>query len=85
MRLIPDGDTGWEPSDHLGQMRKWYGPGSFLTRGEYWRHRVELPQGKTSWTLFYTSAKKKEWGFFPDDQFCHHTKYDTLTGLCNED
>ena len=72
------------PASVAGQSFRWFGPGSILRRGAGWRHRVSLPNGKTAWTLIYTSPKVREWGFWPGDRFCHWTKYDSAIGVCNE-
>ncbi len=51
----------------IGQRRlvgKWYGPGSILYRRAEHVHRVELPPGRTSWTIVFTFPKRREWGFF---------------------
>jgi hypothetical protein len=48
--------------------RKWYGLGSWLRRPATWRHRVELEGGRKCWTLFWTSANERRWGFWcPSD------------------
>lgn len=44
-------------------IRTWYGPGSILWRPAPSPHRLELPAGRSAWTLVITSAKKREWGF----------------------
>ena len=43
--------------------RVWYGPRSILRRPCPWPHRLELPDGKTAWTLIITQKKEREWGF----------------------
>jgi hypothetical protein len=44
--------------------RRWYGPGRVLTRPAVYRHRVELPPGRDSWSLVFRGAKQKSWSFF---------------------
>lgn len=46
-----------------GTERVWCGPLSLLRRPAEWRHRVELPAGRTCWSLVWTSAKKRSWFF----------------------
>jgi hypothetical protein len=77
----------WEHSlrSEIWSKPPWYGPLTIIRRGPKWRHRLELPEGKTAWTLFFTGVKCNSWGFYPDGKYCHHSKYNTLTGLCDED
>lgn len=44
-------------------LRCWYGPGSVLRRRAECSHRVELKEGRTAWTLVFTSNRTREWGF----------------------
>lgn len=44
-------------------LRCWFGPGSVLRRSAECAHRLELPEGKTAWTLVFTANKTREWGF----------------------
>lgn len=44
-------------------VRTWHGPGSVLLRRANSWHRLELPEGKTAWTLFCTGPKVQHWGF----------------------
>jgi hypothetical protein len=88
IRQIPLHDEGWETwaSSQLGQKNKWHGVGSVLNRGAGWRHRVIVPPGKTAWSLVFTSAKVKSWGFFmKDDSFCPWKKYNSATAICEEE
>src|ERR1700683_1980705 len=56
--------------------------GDKLVRPAHWRHRLILPENRTTWTLVFTSKKVRDWGFYPGGNFCPHEKYDTKTGLC---
>lgn len=51
----------WE---HTESGRSWYRPGRLLRRPAEWRHRVELPEGRRCWTLIWTGAKVRSWGFW---------------------
>jgi hypothetical protein len=51
------------PQNEWPRERRWYGIGSLLVRPAHWTHRVELPEGKTSWSLVFTGPKRREWGF----------------------
>lgn len=46
--------------------RKWRGVGSLVLRRPADSHRLELPpwKGRTSWSLFITGPKLREWGFW---------------------
>jgi hypothetical protein len=43
--------------------RTWHGPGSILWRPAPSPHRLELPEGRSAWTLVLTGPKRREWGF----------------------
>jgi hypothetical protein len=43
--------------------RVWYGPGSILWRPAPSPHRLELPAGRSAWSLVITGPKQREWGF----------------------
>lgn len=56
-RYTPAGDLiSWE----------WHGPGSILYRPAHSWHLLELPAGRTAWTLFITGRKAQTWGFNVD-------------------
>lgn len=61
---------------YVGDSRKWYGPRSILFRRACSWHRLELPEGKTAWTLFITGRYVRKWGFMPNPSVkVEHTKY----------
>lgn len=43
--------------------RKWLRPGAVKVRSPETAHRVELPEGSESWSLFITGPRVREWGF----------------------
>lgn len=56
----------WEErydDDGLCISRRWHGPGSILWRPAGSWHRLDLPPGTTTWTLFITFKKQGSWGF----------------------
>jgi hypothetical protein len=61
-------------------VRKWYGPFSYLKRGDKWAHRVELDNDKPVWTLFLTDVKSRQWGFHTDKGWCYWKNY--FKNLC---
>lgn len=60
-------------------------PGDVLVRPAEWRHRVVLEPGKFSWNLLLVGRRRRLWGFWPNNIWCWHRKYDTNTGICNEE
>lgn len=42
----------------------WRGPGSIGFRKATALHWIELPKGKTSWSLFFHGKRTRKWGFF---------------------
>lgn len=70
--------------------RKW--PGMILDRRSAHRHRVHLIDEKPSWSLVFTSGKKRDWGFWRDGNFIPHKNFisrrcqeeqDRITGAAN--
>lgn len=62
--FTPGKGATWAPSCPVGQHRRWYGPLRLLRRPAQWRHRVELPAGRRCWTLVWTGARERSWGFW---------------------
>jgi hypothetical protein len=50
----------WEVTD-AGE--RWYGPGSVLVRRATHLHRLVLPAGQSTTTLFLHTRKRRAWGF----------------------
>lgn len=44
--------------------RKWRGPGSIVFRPADARHRLVLPIGTSSWSIFIVGRKSQSWGFY---------------------
>jgi hypothetical protein len=63
--------------DGMAQKKKWYSPFSFLKREMYWRHALELPPGKTAWSLLIMFKKEREWGFWTTTGWEHYKTYDS--------
>lgn len=55
--------------------KTWYGPGSIIRRkaGEY--HRVILPEGQITTTLFMTGQQQVDWGFLREGRFVFWREY----------
>lgn len=66
----------FESGIYVGSTRRWRGPGSIAFRRSTDWHRLDLPSGKTAWTLFITLKKRQEWGFLVQPFFkTHHEAY----------
>lgn len=50
--------------DFVYHTRRWHGPGSILFRRSTDRHRLELAESSSSWSLFITGPKAKSWFFY---------------------
>ena len=80
----------WEHADwgkpiqaaEWGVFKKWYAPGSVLFRKAKWTHRLELPPGKTCWTLVFTGKPIREWGFWTPSGWVEWFKYDPNKKQC---
>lgn len=44
-------------------------------RPAQYRHRVELINGKPSWSIFFHFTKTREWGFYPAEGFVQWNKW----------
>jgi len=58
---------------YVEQKRKW--PGMLLYRPATWRHRVELIEGRSCWTLVLRLKRFREWGFWTKEGFVHWQKW----------
>jgi len=67
----------WEVSD---AGKRWYGPGSILFRRATHLHRLTLPSGKPTTTLFLHRTKSREWGFRTDAGWVHWRAYTEARG-----
>lgn len=52
-----------ESGIYNGTRSRWHGAGSILFRRAQSWHRLEVPEGVTTWTLFITGPKRQKWGF----------------------
>lgn len=54
----------WDRSGlYLGESRQRYTAGTVLFRPAKSWHRLEVPEGETTWTLFITGPWSQKWGF----------------------
>lgn len=47
--------------------KKWKRPGSIIWHRAEDLHRLEIPEGKTTWTFFIRGPKRRSWGFATED------------------
>lgn len=53
----------------------WHGPGSVLLRSARARHRLSLPQHRSTWTLFISGPRSQSWGFYTKAGKVHWSEY----------
>lgn len=46
---------------------RWHGEASFRRAAATSRHRLIIPAGRTTWTLFLTGRRVQTWGFYTED------------------
>ncbi|MEW6270437.1 MAG: hypothetical protein AB1689_14195 [Thermodesulfobacteriota bacterium] len=54
---------------------RWYGPGSVLLRRATHLHRLVLPPGVATTTLFVHTRKRRDWGFATASGWVHWRRY----------
>ncbi len=57
------------------QGKFWRGPGHFRVSSPESLHRIEIPDGSSSWSLFLRGTKIRQWGFIQDGQWIPHRQY----------
>lgn len=77
--VLRGGYFEWMPNPKAvtpqGIIRKWRGPGSIVLRKSSSRHRLDLPAGTTTWSIFIHGRKSREWGFYTEEGFVHWREY----------
>lgn len=73
--IIKGGYFEWSPEPDGRILREWFGRWHWRFRKATSKHRIELQEGITPWTLFIAFKHKREWGFYPNGKFVLHTKY----------
>jgi hypothetical protein len=74
--------TAWDGD--LLTKSKYRRAGSIAYRPATWRHRVVLKTPEV-WTLMVVSGRKRRWGFYPKGKWCWWRKYNTQTGICENE
>ena len=59
----------------IGEIARWYGPGSFRWAGANSYHRIELDPEVECWTLFMPGAKQRDWGFLVKNKWVQWEQY----------
>lgn len=54
---------------------KWYCPLTLLKRSAEYQHRVEIPKGKTCWTIIWCGPKIRNWGFWLPEGFVQQDQF----------
>lgn len=71
---------------YRGETSKWYGPGSIIYRPARSYHRLELPEGQTTWTLFITGPKSNSWGFLVEPRHkVYYRQYERIFPCYQQD
>jgi len=60
-------------------------PGEVLLRPAEWRHRIVLPDGRTSWSLVIVGRRQRRWGFFLPDGWCWWRKHNPKLNICEDE
>lgn len=76
-KLWPESNVvkGWYDLERdvcVGEVLKWYGPGSVLYRNAEYKHKIVLPHWNNvdhpSWSLVFMLKRRREWGFWSNLQ-----------------
>lgn len=81
LTVILKGGYWEERYDNMGALisRDWYGPGSAIFRRAGSWHRLILPEGQVTTTLFITGRKQQTWGFNVDGTKVPYKQYEERT------
>jgi len=65
--IIPKNQLQHPSLDDTEFERHWRKPGDVIRRSAQDRHRLEIPQGKSCWTMFIMGMSEQDWGFYDKD------------------
>lgn len=70
-------NQGQNPSmDAVEFDRIWRAPGDVVSRSASDRHRLEIPDGQSCWTMFVMGEWEKDWGFYDvENHFVYWREY----------
>jgi hypothetical protein len=61
-----------------GTLRVIRRPGDFVLRSSTDRHRLEIANGESCWSMFAIGPKRREWGFHTEDGWVPHGSYESV-------
>ena len=78
--ILKGGYYEWTPQfnsagQKVGEIARWYGPGSVRWARADQYPRVELDPEVTCWTLFMPGPKQRDWGFLVRNQWIQWEEY----------
>ena len=73
--IVKGGYFEWTPQPDGRVLREWHGRWHFRFKSASSKHRIELMEGVTPWTIFIAFKHEREWGFYPKGKFVHNAKY----------
>lgn len=56
-------------------IKNWRGPGFFQKVEATHKHRIELKEDVTAWTLFIPFKRTRDWGFYTENGWVNHKTY----------
>lgn len=69
-------DQAQDPAlDETERVRIWRSPGDVITRKAGDRHALELPEGKTAWSMFIMGPYEQKWGFYTEEGKVYWREY----------
>ncbi|HXQ36258.1 MAG TPA: hypothetical protein VN843_19760 [Anaerolineales bacterium] len=74
--ILPEDQKQDASLDANRYLRIWRGPGDVVSRSASDRHRLEIPDGQTCWSMFIVGEWEKDWGFYDKEEgFVYWRKY----------
>lgn len=73
--VVPSDQDQHPAFDPYRWRRVWRGPGAIVFRRARHRHRLEIPEGATAWSLFIMGRYAKKWGFYTSTGFVYWRTY----------
>lgn len=73
--VMPESQSQEPFLDPYRWRRIWRGPGAIVFRRAHHRHRIEIPEGQDSWSMFIMGRYAKHWGFYTARGFIYWRTY----------
>lgn len=61
--------------DDVNFIRVWRKPGDVISRKATDRHRIEIPKGKSAWSMFIVGGQEQKWGFYTEEGLVYWRDY----------